>query len=152
MEAFKNAVTIQRTPEEVFTFLADFENVPKWNYAIESTTKVSPGPVGMGTVYHQIRSTPGRAEEGFEVTAFEPGRRLAIEGTVGSFHARVSYLLESIGNATRITNDVELEPSSTLTRILAPLAVYRVKAAVAENLEKLRRILEADLRAPSEIG
>jgi len=28
MEAFKNAVTIRRTPEEVFTFLADFENVP----------------------------------------------------------------------------------------------------------------------------
>jgi hypothetical protein len=110
-------------PRGGFTFLADFENVPKWNYAIESTTKVSPGPVGMGTVYHQIRSTPGRAEEGFEVTVFGPGRRLAIEGTVGPFHACVSYLLESIGNATRLTNDLELEPSSALTRILAPLAV-----------------------------
>ena len=140
MAAFKNAVTIRRTPEEVFTFLADFENVPKWNYAIESTTKVSPGPVGMGTVYHQIRSIPGRAEEGFEVTVFEPGRRLGIEGTVGPFHARVSYLLKSVGNTTRLTNDVELEPWSALTRILAPLAVSRVKAAVAENLEELRRI------------
>jgi carbon monoxide dehydrogenase subunit G len=152
MEAFQNAVTIRRTPEEVFTFLADFENVPRWNDAIESTTRVSRGPVGVGTAYHQIRSIPGRAEEGFEVTVFEPGRRLAIEGTVGPFRARVSYLLESVGNATRLTNDVELEPSSSLTRILAPLAVYRVKAAVAENLEKLRLILEADLRAPSEIG
>jgi carbon monoxide dehydrogenase subunit G len=152
MEAFKNAVTIRRTPEEVFMFLADFENVPRWNYAIESTTKVSPGPVGMGTVYNQIRSIPSRAEEDFEVTVFEPGRRLAIEGTVGPFRARVSYLLESVGNATRLTNDVELEPSSSLTRILAPLAVYRVKAAVAENLEELRLILEADLRARSEIG
>ena len=152
MEAFKNAVTIRRTPKEIFAFLADFENVPRWNYAIESTTKVSPGPVGMGTVYHQIRSIPSRAEEGFEVTVFEPERRLAIKVTVGPFHARVSYLLESVGNATRLPNDVEMEPSSSFARILAPLAVYRVKAAVAENLEKLRLILEADLRAPSEIG
>jgi hypothetical protein len=25
---------------EVFAFLADFENVPKWSYAIDETTKV----------------------------------------------------------------------------------------------------------------
>jgi carbon monoxide dehydrogenase subunit G len=152
METFKNRVTIRRTAEEVFAFLADFENVPRWNYAIASTTKVSPGPVGVGTVYRQIRSIPSRAEEGFEVTVFQPGRRLAVEGEIGPFHARVSYLLESLGNATRLTNDIELEPSSTLTRLLAPLAVSRVKAAVAQNLEELRRILEAEERARSEIG
>jgi hypothetical protein len=152
METFKNRVTIRRTAEDVFAFLADFENVPRWNYAIASTTKVSPGPVGVGTVYRQIRSIPSRAEEGFEVTVFQPGRRLAVEGEIGPFHARVSYLLESLGNATRLTNDLELEPSSTLTRLLAPLAVSRVKAAVAQNLEELRRILEAEERARSEIG
>ena len=152
METFKNTVTIRRTAEEVFAFLADFENVPRWNYAIESTTKVSPGPVVMGTVYRQIRSIPSRAEECFEVTVFQPGRRLAVEGEIGPFHARVSYLLESLGNATRLTNDVDLEPSSTLTRLLAPLAVSRVKVAVAQNLEELRRILEAEERARSEIG
>jgi hypothetical protein len=37
-------------------------------------------------------------------------------------------------------------------RLLAPLAVSRVKAAVAQNLEELRRILEAEERARSEIG
>jgi len=152
METFKNRVTIRRTAEDVFAFLADFENVPRWNYAIASTTKVSPGPVGVGTVYRQIRSIPSRAEEGFEVTVFQPGRRLAVEGEIGPFHARVSYLLESLGTATRLTNDIELEPSSTLTRLLAPLAVSRVKAAVAQNLEELRRILEAEERARSEIG
>ena len=152
METFTNAVTIRRTAEEVFAFIADFENVPTWNYAIESTTKVSPGPVGVGTVYRQIRSIPSRAEEDFKVTMFEPARQLAIAGEIGPFHARVSYLLEPVGNATRLTNDVELESSSTLTRLLAPLAVSRVKAAVAENLEELRRILEAEVRARSEIG
>lgn len=36
MEAFENAVTIRRPPDDVFAFLADFDNVPRWNHAIES--------------------------------------------------------------------------------------------------------------------
>ena len=95
METFENTVTIQRPAEEVFAFLADFENVPRWNYAIEETRKVSPGPVGVGTRYRQTRSIPGRSEEGFEVTVFEPGKRLAMQGQIGPFHATISYLLEA---------------------------------------------------------
>jgi uncharacterized protein YndB with AHSA1/START domain len=72
MATFQNTVTIRRAIEDVFAFLADFENVPTWNYAIVETKKTSPGPVGVGTTYRQIRSMPNRSEEGFEVTAFEP--------------------------------------------------------------------------------
>ena len=50
----------------------DFQNVPRWNYAIEQTRKLSPGPVGVGTAYRQTRTIPRRTEEGFEVTDFEP--------------------------------------------------------------------------------
>ncbi len=31
METFENTVMIRRPAEEVFAFLADFENVPRWN-------------------------------------------------------------------------------------------------------------------------
>ena len=78
MQSFENTVTIQRPTEEVFAFLADFENIPRWNYAIEETHKASAGPVGVGTSYRQTRSVPSRSVEGFEVTVFEPARRLAI--------------------------------------------------------------------------
>jgi predicted FMN-binding regulatory protein PaiB len=64
-------VTTRRAIEDVFAFLADFENVPTWNYAIVETKKTSQGPVGVGTTYRQIRSISGRSEEGFKVTAFE---------------------------------------------------------------------------------
>jgi len=88
---FKNTVTIRRPVEDVFSFLADFENVPKWNHAIESTTKTSSRPVGVGSTYWQIRSEPRRSEEGFEVIVYEPARRLAIDGEIGPFHARAEY-------------------------------------------------------------
>jgi carbon monoxide dehydrogenase subunit G len=139
---FRNTLTIRRPIEEVFAFLADFENVPRWNHAIESTTKTSPGPVGVGSTYRQIRLEPSRSEEGFGVTVFEPGSRLAI-------HARVDYRLEPIEGATRLINDVELQPSSAVSKLLAPFAGSKIKAAVAENLDALKRVLETDPGSPA---
>jgi len=141
MQRFENILTIERPVEDVFAFLADFEKIPIWNYAIEETTKTSPGPVGVGTTYRQTRSIPRRSEEKFEVTAFEPVRGLAIRGQIGPFRTRASYEFTSVGGATRLTNEVDIEPSSGALRLLAPLAVPRVKAAVAANLGELKRIL-----------
>ncbi|HEY3213646.1 MAG TPA: SRPBCC family protein [Actinomycetota bacterium] len=146
MGTFENTVTIERPAEAVFAFLADFENVPTWNYAIEETTKTSRGPVGVGTRYRQIRSIPRRSEEGFEVTVFEPMSRLAIQGQIGPFRTRASYELTPMAGGTRLTNKVNLEPTSGVLRLAAPLAVPRVKAAVAQNLGKLKQVLEGDGR------
>jgi carbon monoxide dehydrogenase subunit G len=141
MASFENTVIIRRPVEDVFAFLADFENVPRWNYAIVETTKVSPGPVGVGTTYRQTRSVPRRSEEGFEVTVFEPASRFEVQGQLGPFTARVSYLLEPTGGGTRLTNAVDLG-SSGLLMLVAPLASSRVKRAVAANLDVLKQLLE----------
>src|SRR6266542_291072 len=119
METFENTVRIGRPVEEVFAFLANFENVPRWNYAIEETKKVSPGPVGAGTTYRQTRSIPRRSEDTFEVTVFEPARRLAIQGQIGPFRTRATYVLEPTGDATRLVNQVDIEPSSGALRLFA---------------------------------
>jgi hypothetical protein len=142
MATFQNTLTIQRPVEDVFAFLADFENLPSWNYAIVETRKTSPGPVGVGTTYRQLRSIPSTSEEGFEVTAFEPTSRLEVHGDIGPFTATSSYLLAPMGEGTRLTNTVDLQPASGGLRLLAPLAASRVKAAVAANLDTLKQHLE----------
>jgi uncharacterized protein YndB with AHSA1/START domain len=107
--AFENTVVIRRPIEEVFAFLSHFENVPSWNYAIIETRKISEGPVGVGTIYQQVRSVPTRSEERFEVTAYDPARHLEIQGQLGPFPARLSYALDALPEGTRVTNSVELE-------------------------------------------
>jgi carbon monoxide dehydrogenase subunit G len=141
MASFENTVTIRRPVADVFTFLADFENVPKWNSAIVETTKVSAGPVRVGTTYRQTRSAPSRTEEAFEVTVFEPTSRLQVQGGLGPFTATLSYLLEPADSGTRLTNTVDLESSGLLT-LVAPLATSRIKHAVAANLDTLKQLLE----------
>jgi Polyketide cyclase / dehydrase and lipid transport len=142
MATFENTVTIRRSPKDVFAFLANFENIPTWNYAISETKKTSPGPVGVGTTYRQLRSIPSRSEEGFQVTVFEPTSRLEIHGDIGPFTATISYLLAPTNDGTRLTNVVGLELSSGPLRLAAPLAASRVQTAVAANLDTLKQLLE----------
>ena len=80
---FSNQVSIRRSREDVFAFVADFSRLPTWNYAITSTRQVTQGPVALGWAFRQVRSIPAVAEEEFEVTAWEPGRRVAITGDFG---------------------------------------------------------------------
>jgi hypothetical protein len=96
----------------------------------------------VGTTYRQTRTVPRISEEGFEVTELIPPSRLAVTGQIGTFHASSSYLLEPTADGTRLTNSVELEPSSALLRPIGPLAVPAVKAAVARNLGMLKALLE----------
>jgi uncharacterized protein YndB with AHSA1/START domain len=132
---------IRRPIEDVFAFLSDFENVPKWNYAIVETRKVSEGAVGVGTIYQQVRSVPKRSEESFEVTAYNPPRHLEVRGQLGPFPSRLSYALDALPEGTLVTNAVELElrgPGRLLGRVVVP----RVRDAVAANLGKLKELLD----------
>ena len=141
MATFENTVMISRPIEEVFGFLSDFENVPTWNYAIAETRKVTQGPIGVGTIYQQVRSVPSRSEERFEVTAYNPPRNLEIGGQLGPFPSRLSYALDAVPEGTRVTNSVELELRGP-GRLLGRVAVPRVRDAVAANLRKLKELLE----------
>ncbi|HET6685630.1 MAG TPA: SRPBCC family protein [Jiangellaceae bacterium] len=143
---FTNTILIDCRPAEVFGFLAHFENVPLWNYAISETRKISGGAVGVGSFYRQTRTLPTRSDETFEVTQFEPDRRLSIRGTLGPFRSEVAYLLTPADNRTALTNTMDLRPSGTL-RLIAPLAAASVKSAVAANLISLKQILETRVQA-----
>jgi uncharacterized protein YndB with AHSA1/START domain len=138
---FENSITIGRPPAEVFAYLADFENVPTWNYAIVETRKLSEAPVGLGTRYRQVRKLPRPSEESFEVTEFEPEARLSLEGTFGPFPGRFSYLLEPVAGGTRVTNVVELQPLGVL-KLVGGLATSRLRSAVGANLDRLKELLE----------
>jgi hypothetical protein len=138
---FENTVMIRRPGAGVFAFLADFENLPKWNYAIVETHKMSQGPVDVGTIYQQVRSVPSRSEERFEVTAHNPPRQLEVQGQLGPFPSRLAYALDAIVEGTRVMNTVELELRGP-GRVLGRVAVPRVRDAVATNLQKLKELLE----------
>ena len=91
----------------------------------------------------QTRAIPRRNQESLQITVFQAPIRLAVHGRLGPYRATTSYLLERAPSGTRLANHVKLEPISALLRPIGPLAVPRVKAAVARNLGTLKELLES---------
>jgi uncharacterized protein YndB with AHSA1/START domain len=140
---FANTVTIARPPGAVFDYLATFENVPRWNYAIAETRKTSAGPVGVGSTYRQRRTIPSPSEEAFEIVEYQPPSRLAIQGDIGPFSGTLRYVLTPVGAGTSLTNEAELSGRG-IAAIAGPLVANRIREAVAANLGELKVILERD--------
>ena len=138
MLEFENTIRIDRPIEEVFAFLSDFENIPKWNYYVLEVRQLSEGPTGIGTTYHQVRKTD---EQNFRITEFEPDHKVAVKTLLQSsprFERR--FTLYEEGNTTLVRDEWKLDTGRPA--ILEKLAGGRVKSAVADNLAKLKGLLE----------
>src|SRR5215208_6922101 len=138
MLEFENTVYIDRPIGEVFAYLSDFENIPKWNYYVLDVSQLSESPIGVGTTYHQVRKTD---EQDFRITEFEPNHMVAVKTLPQSspgFERR--FTLYEEGNTTRLRDEWKLDTGRPA--ILERLALRRVKSAVAENLTKLKKLLE----------
>ncbi|MBD0689600.1 SRPBCC family protein [Streptomyces sp. CBMA123] len=139
---FENTLTIHAPADEVFAYLARPENLPRWNYALDTTERTSPGPIGVGSTYRQTRTLPRPAEEHFRITEYDPPSLLTAEGDFGPLTGTTTYRLTPFDqHTTRLVNTVHLTASGAL-KAVAALAGPRVKHAVAKNLDVLRDILE----------
>jgi uncharacterized protein YndB with AHSA1/START domain len=138
---FTNTITIGRPPATVFAYLANLENLPRWNYTLAQTRQLTPGPPGVGTRYLQTRTIPVHTEESLEITEFVPDQKLTVTGTLNSLPAVLTYTLQRVDGGAILTNTVDLQPSGAL-KVLAPIATARIKSAVAANLAALRQLLE----------
>jgi len=138
MLEFENTIYIDRPVDEVFAFLSDFENIPKWNYYVLEVRQLSESPIGVGTTYHQVPKTD---EQDFRIIEFEPDHMLAVKTlpqSSPSFERR--FTLYEEGNTTRLRDEWKLDTGRPA--ILERLALRRVKSAVAHNLAKLKKLLE----------
>ncbi|MER7245001.1 SRPBCC family protein [Kribbella sp. NPDC000426] len=138
---FTNTITVDRPPAAVFAYLANLENLPRWNYALGETRQLTPGPPGVGTRYVQTRTIPVHTEESLEITELVSDQKLTISGTLNSLPAVFTYTLDAVPGGTTLTNTVDLQPPGPL-KLLAPIATSRIKSAVAANLAVLKQLLE----------
>ena len=138
MLEFENTIYIDRPVDEVFAFLSDFENIPKWNYYVLEVRELSESPIGVGTTYHQVRKTD---EQDFRIIEFEPDHIVAVKTLPQSSPGlEMRFTLYEEGNTTRLRDEWKLDTGRPA--ILERLALRRVKSAVAENLAKLKKLLE----------
>lgn len=138
MIEFTTQVDIELPPSEVFEFVADFEHTPKWNYFVIAVERQSVGPIVTGTTYHQIRKTD---EQDYRIIELVPERSVAIETEPGSSPSfTIRYEFEAVASGTRVHDHWQLDTGRNA--LVERIGTRQVRAAVEENLRKLKELLE----------
>ena len=142
MIAFETGVRIDRPIEDVFVYVSDPLNFPRWNSAVEAVLKTSADQNGVASTYSMERELPsGRAVNELEVVASEPLREFAIRSTAGPTPFLYRYRFSAENGETVVTLDAEVEMPGPAA-LLPQLARRLVKKGVNDNLATLKRILE----------
>src|SRR5258708_24642644 len=72
---FVQAQVIERPVSEVFAFISDPENLPRWNYYVTGCIKLDASPARVGSTYRLGRKSDTRA---FIVTRVHQGHRVGL--------------------------------------------------------------------------
>ena len=134
---------VMRPLEEVFAYVSDFRNNPKWQDGLEETKQSPDGPTAVGTKVTEVRMFLGqRMESVLDVTEFEPNKRLSFKSVGGPIQFKSVQTFESIPGGTRSTMVFEAEPGGFF-KLAEPMVASGMRKNIADSTAKLKATLEA---------
>ncbi len=138
-------VVINRPVSDVFDFVSDQLNAPRWQKGLLNVTRLTEMPVGVGTRYAFFRKVAGRRIEGqSEYYEYEPNHKVAFRFNSGAASGAGSYEVEPISpDQTRLNSSVELHPTG-LARLIGPIMAIAIKRDDDADLATLKRLLESE--------
>ena len=125
---FTNKLEINRSVADVFSFISNFENMPKWNYFVLEVKKLSEGSIGLNTKFRQVRKTDTQE---YKITEFEPNRRVTIETLPPYSKLIMRFTLEQLNNHTVLSDKWELNTGKPA--LVERFAGRNVKSAVQKT-------------------
>jgi len=136
-------ILINRPAEDIFSFLSIPENHPKFVPGMLEFKKTSPGPLGrVGATVRGVRQFLGQKMElPYEITEYDPGSRLGMKGALGPITFKDGYVLDPVGNSTRVKFWLELTLTG-LMKLARPILVLQGKTHAHETLVNLKSTLE----------
>ena len=136
-------ITIERSVEDVFDFVADERNEPQYNPRMTRAEKISPGPIGVGTRFRSVMTGFGPvAEMTIEYTAYDRPKRLASTTHLSNMEIKGVLLFEPIPDGTRMQWIWDIQPRGFL-KLIGPLVRRMGERQERAIWTGLKRLLEA---------
>jgi uncharacterized protein YndB with AHSA1/START domain len=145
MPEAQSTVDIGRPPAEVFAFLSEGENDRQWRSGVLDIRRKSGH--GRGAIYEQGVKGPfgRRVPADYEITSYEPDRRIGFRAIAGPVRPEGSYELTPLDTGgTRVTFALHAAPRG-LAKLMTPMVARTMRSEVGQ-LDRLRAVLE-DRRA-----
>lgn len=137
-------VLIDRPVKDVFAFVANPNNVSKWNSVVVSLEQITPGAVGAGTKFKSVGEMMGRRIEGeMQVIAYEPDTKCGFQVNAGPMQVSMLLTFKTVGTGTKISLNAQGNPSGFF-KLAEGVMTGRVKSMMEENLARLKSVLEKD--------
>jgi len=133
---------IDKPVKDVFAFITNPANMPKWNSAVVSMEQITPGAVGLGTKFKNVGEMMGRRIEGeMQVVAFEPDAKYGFQMNAGPVQINVTLTFKTVGTGTKLSLNAQGNPGG-LFKLAEPVMQGRVKSMMEENIARLKSVLE----------
>jgi len=136
-------ITINRPIAEVFTYVSDLQNGPKWQPELLGVQRLTKGPLGIGTQFSSTRKIMGQnLETSIEFVAYEPNSKYVIKSISGPLPFEQSTLFESTAEGTKLTTVINLYPGGDMAQA-EPMLTESLKQEMDTNFDGLKKLLES---------
>lgn len=140
MFGYRRTIEISRPSEDVFDFLTDLDNLPRWQPTVRDVRW--DGELEEGSEFEETRELLGRrGRSRMEVTRLDAPREFSLRVVEGPVPLTVRHLLEPTEAGTRLTLQAEGEAGG-LMRLAAPIAERAAARQAGQDLERLKRLIE----------
>ena len=148
MARVEGEITISRPVEEVFDFVADERNEPRYNPRMVRAEKISEGPIGAGSRFHTELKTAGRTIAMLvEFTDFERARRLGSVTRSSMMETAGALTFESGPAGTRMCWSWDVRPRGAM-KLMAPFIGTIGRRQERGIWGSLKRLLESGGERP----
>ena len=142
----EGGIVINRPVEEVWKFLTDFENYPKWHKRMVKARQTSQGPTGAGTTVEVLAEILGRHTMNLVITDFEPNKKIAWKVDARPLTSVAGYVagctFESVQGGTRVFKYI-VGNFAGVFRVLEPILSRPLsKIEIETELSNAKRLLE----------
>ena len=134
---------VNRPVEDVFTYVASWENRLEYEEGLVGAEQTSDGPFGLGATGKDAHKAMGkRMESTGKITAFEPNKSFTFESMTGPMDYRGTWAFESAEGGTRVSFDMEGHMKGIM-RLFEPLMAMQFKGQMGRSTAKMKDILES---------
>jgi carbon monoxide dehydrogenase subunit G len=133
---------IDRPLKDVFAFVADPNNMSKWNSAVVSLEQVTPGDVGVGTKFKSLGEMMGRRIKGeMQIMAYEPDTKCGFQVNAGPMQVNLTLAFKTVGTGTKVGLNAQGNPGG-IFKLAEGVMAGQVKKMMEGNLARLKSVLE----------
>ena len=142
MIAVTVTINISRRPSDVFSYISNFVNNPKWQGGMVEAYFATEPPIRVGSEYSQTARFLGRnIESTFKVIEYEPGRLIKATTVTSTFPITFTRIVEPEESGSKVTTIVE-GTASGVYKLAEPLMIRKVRSSIEKDYQRLKKILE----------